>query len=147
MINECRLCERVQTLVRDRPARLVHEFKSSILVVGDHQFFSGYCVLIFKEHAREIHDLPTEQQRTLSQELLEAGSAVARTFKPWKMNYASLGNQDQHLHWHIMPRYETDPNHKQHPWTDAARFNEFSTTPAMAIEVADRIRKCHTFTS
>ena len=25
------------------------------------------------------------------------------------MNYELLGNSDPHLHWHIIPRYKTDP--------------------------------------
>ncbi len=37
------------------------------------------------------------------------GKALAATLNPDKMNYELLGNAQPHLHWHIIPRYKTDP--------------------------------------
>ncbi|MGE0764799.1 MAG: HIT family protein [Bdellovibrionales bacterium] len=139
-MSTCRLCEKVITFLRERPAQLIAEFESSILIVGDHQFFPGYVVLIHKEHHREMHDLKPEMQNRLWQDLMRAGQSVAKTYQPWKMNYASLGNQDPHLHWHIFPRYESDPNHREHPWTDAVLFAAHTTTPEQAQDVAQRLR-------
>ena len=34
--------------------------------------------------------------------------AVAKAFKPEKMNYELLGMGDAHLHWHLYPRVEGD---------------------------------------
>jgi diadenosine tetraphosphate (Ap4A) HIT family hydrolase len=34
---------------------------------------------------------------------------VARVFESDKMNYSLLGNLIPHLHWHIVPRYWSDP--------------------------------------
>lgn len=137
----CRLCERVKTLSSSKAAPLVHEFENSILIAGDHQFFPGYSVLILKTHAVEAHDLEPKLQLAFHQELMRAGQAIARAYHPRKLNYASLGNQDSHLHWHLFPRYETDPNRHQHPWFDAAKFSEFSTTSTMAQDVAERLRQ------
>ena len=42
-------------------------------------------------------------------DLLTASKAIRFAVKPDHMNYELLGNMDPHLHWHIIPRYKTDP--------------------------------------
>lgn len=103
--------------------RLIHEFKHSYFVLGDHQYFEGYCVLLLKAHVRELHELASNTQVELFQELMTAGQAVHDAFKPWKLNYSCYGNFVEHIHWHIFPRYESDPDHKVHPWLNSEKFS------------------------
>lgn len=84
--------------------------------------------------------MPVKEQQLLWHDLMRAGSAIAKAYHPWKMNYASLGNQDPHLHWHLFPRYEADPHHRDHPWTDSKNFAQFMTTEQLATDVAARLR-------
>ena len=72
-------------------------------------------------------------------ELMAAGRAVADAFRPWKMNYSCYGNQVPHVHWHLFPRYESDPDRLQQPWAHADRFGERPTTPDLARQVAERL--------
>ncbi|MDZ4662381.1 MAG: HIT family hydrolase [Pseudomonadota bacterium] len=62
MPNACDICHRLEKWKARELSTVVHEFKNSLLVVGDHQYFKGYSVLISKLHAREIHDLPEQVQ-------------------------------------------------------------------------------------
>jgi len=91
---------------------MVREFKQSFLVMGYNQHFRGYAILLVKRHQREPHQLPPAARRQLFDELMESGEAVWRCFKPWKLNYACLGNEVPHVHWHIIPRYKKGPA----PW-------------------------------
>lgn len=116
----CAICDRLANANSD-PA-LVHEFANSYLLLGNHQYYKGYCLLLFKEHVRELHELDEATQIALHMELMQATRAIALAFKPWKINHACLGNQDEHIHWHIIPRYLSDPDHKQHPWLHSAEF-------------------------
>ncbi len=43
------------------------------------------------------------------------------------------GYAEPHVHWHIFPRYEDDPNLTSNPWLHAHRFGD------EAREVARRI--------
>lgn len=86
-----------------------------------------------------MHELDPAVFLALSGELLRAGRAIAEAFKPWKMNYSCYGNVDPHIHWHLFPRYESDPDHQNHPWLHAARFKDHTIDAEAAREVGGRI--------
>jgi diadenosine tetraphosphate (Ap4A) HIT family hydrolase len=44
-------------------------------------------------------------------------AALAKALNPDKMNYELLGNGMPHLHWHLVPRYKTDPMWGRPIWT------------------------------
>jgi diadenosine tetraphosphate (Ap4A) HIT family hydrolase len=138
--STCSICRRVALWREGRNAHFVQEFEQSILVVGDHQFHRGYCLLLLKEHVRELHELDGEAYLALSRELMAAGRAVVETFGPWKMNYSCYGNQDPHIHWHLFPRYDSEPDHLNHPWLHAAEFKGHLVDEETARGLAASIR-------
>ncbi len=139
------ICERVDLCQKGENPYLIHEFENSFFVVGDHQFYKGYSLLLFKRHVREIHELSMEEHLGLSKELHIASKAVYETFKPWKLNHQCLGNQDQHVHWHILPRYESDKYHRTLPMTDYVKgeidLSKYALSNEEAQEVARKIRE------
>jgi diadenosine tetraphosphate (Ap4A) HIT family hydrolase len=138
-MSPCPLCERIaaaKTL-----ATFAAEFEHSVLFVGDHQVFPGYCVLVAKTHSREQHELPTKEAMGVYEELLLCCRAIENAFKPWKLNLSSYGNVVSHVHWHIMPRYENDPQRLSSPWLQMDRFNQQKTTPDEASLVATKVRQ------
>ncbi len=130
-MTECVMCGKVKS--SPNPL-LIHEFKNSILVLGDHQYFKGYCVLVFKSHVRELHELEPKIQKELFGELMSAGKAVHEAFQPWKMNYSCYGNQVPHIHWHIFPRYDSDPDHLNQPWLHSDQFAKHTISENERIE-------------
>lgn len=138
------ICERIDLWKKGDNPYFIHEFKTSIFVVGDHQFYKGYSLLLLKDHVREIHELDPQTNLDLQQELHTAGKVIFETFKPWKMNYQCLGNKDQHVHWHILPRYEDDPYHNTLPFTDymkgEVKLNDYMISAEEAQQLANRIR-------
>jgi diadenosine tetraphosphate (Ap4A) HIT family hydrolase len=125
MSQNCPLCEAVMACHNNTNPLLIHEFEHSILVFGQHQFYPGYCLLVAKQHARELHRLLPEVRDSIWQELMRAGRAIDEVFKPWKLNYASYGNQVEHIHWHIFPRYEIEPTKLNCPFSNAEQFGHF----------------------
>lgn len=140
--STCPICDRIRRLRSEADPFLVREFAYSVLVVGEHQFHRGYCVLLLKRHAREPHALPARARAGLCGELLRAARAVERAFRPWKMNYACLGNAVPHVHWHLIPRYKDDPDRLRHPWLHEGCFGRRQTTPRRARAIAARVRGC-----
>ena len=138
MTSTCIMCRRIAQ--RDSNPHFIHEFPNSLLLAGDHQFHKGYCVLVLKNHVREMHELPEAVAREVMDELMAATRAVVKTFNPWKINHACYGNVVPHVHWHIFPRYQSDPDHLNHPWLHADEFKEHELDPGTARAIAKQIR-------
>jgi diadenosine tetraphosphate (Ap4A) HIT family hydrolase len=137
----CTICRRVSLWRGGRNPYFIHEFKHSIFVVGDHQFHRGYSLLLLKEHVRELHELEEAVFMALSQELLQAGRAIVETFNPWKMNYSCYGNVDPHTHRHLFPRYESEPDHLNHPWLHASELKGHLIDTVTAQDLGKRIKE------
>ena len=63
------ICERVALCENNEFPLLIHEFKNSFFVIGDHQYYKGYSLLYLKKHVRELHHMPKEEYLELSDEL------------------------------------------------------------------------------
>ncbi len=128
MHENCPHCERLQKASRGELKTLVKETENVIVIAGDHQYFPGYCVVISKIHVREMHSLSEAAAAAIFRDVLNVGKQIESAYKSHKMNYVSLGNVDEHLHWHVMPRYLNDPDHRDHPWKNVQFFGEKPTT-------------------
>jgi diadenosine tetraphosphate (Ap4A) HIT family hydrolase len=112
----CGICGLIDRIRNGGFADLVAELPCSWVILGDAQFYRGYCVLLAKRHARELHLLPRDEVHQILDELLAVGQAIAETAKPLKLNYECLGNQEPHVHWHVFPRSAEDSMRLQPVW-------------------------------
>jgi diadenosine tetraphosphate (Ap4A) HIT family hydrolase len=126
---ECPLCERVQKITRNEYPYLIHEFEHSYLMLGEHQFYRGYCVLVSKGHHVEMADIRSPVREEIFQELMKSSKLLQEVFNPKKMNLCSLGNVVPHLHWHLFPRYADDQNFSNPPWLHMDKFESARVTP------------------
>jgi diadenosine tetraphosphate (Ap4A) HIT family hydrolase len=141
LLDDCAICERVKKAMAGLYPGLIYEFPNSFFVVGDHQYHKGYCLLFLKYHVRELHELSAERQTALFQELMAATGAIVKTFRPWKMNHACYGNVDEHVHWHLIPRYEERGDHRTNPWLHATEFGKHMIDDGDAARIAAELRK------
>lgn len=136
MTNLCSLCEKVTTIDSDSPY-FIHEFTHSVLMIGEHQAFRGYCVLVLKTHVGQLLQLPSTTQLEFYQELLISANAINSAFKPKQINYACYGNKVPHLHWHLFPRYENDLCWPEPVWSKMAEFKNFKINESEAISLKE----------
>jgi diadenosine tetraphosphate (Ap4A) HIT family hydrolase len=85
----------------------------------DDQFFAGWTVVVLKRHVTELYDLDRDERAALMDAVSEVARAVATVYAAVKMNYALLGNQLPHIHWHLIPRTANDPIPRDAVWTHA----------------------------
>ena len=124
-------CPHCVRLLKSKSGELfnqIWETPQVVVIAGDHQYFPGYCVVIAKTHIREMHHLESSLAARLFSDVLAVGRTIEAAYNSHKINYVSLGNVDEHLHWHVMPRYTDDPDHKDHPWKNAGFFAQKPTT-------------------
>jgi diadenosine tetraphosphate (Ap4A) HIT family hydrolase len=136
----CSLCQRVQLAQAGQYPYLIHEFEHSYLMLGEHQFYPGYCVVVLKDHHKEMTDIPQPMQVEFFQELMLSSKAIERVMGPKKMNMCSLGNVVPHVHWHFFPRFESDPQFFDPPWLRMKEFDQAQVTPLEAQQTIEKIR-------
>jgi diadenosine tetraphosphate (Ap4A) HIT family hydrolase len=115
-MEDCLICERIALIKEGKNKYFVKELVSGYVVLGDHQYYKGYTLLLSKFHTDELHKLKNQDRTQFLEDMALVSEAVYKTFKPRKLNYELLGNTDSHLHWHIFPRYKNDPKSDLATW-------------------------------
>jgi diadenosine tetraphosphate (Ap4A) HIT family hydrolase len=117
----------------DRPLHIA-ELETSRVFLHEDQFFPGYVLLVLRRHVTELYDLSVAERAALMEEVSRVAQALARVFRPVKMNYELLGNLVPHIHWHLVPRLATDPGLRGPIWTV-----EHQPAPLPAAAARERI--------
>jgi diadenosine tetraphosphate (Ap4A) HIT family hydrolase len=142
----CPMCTTVAELSERETPLLVWHFPHSVALLGPWQFYTGYCMLLSRDHATELSQLGAGRAAFLDEMCLLA-RALEECFQPHKLNYELLGNLVPHLHWHIFPRSAGDPERELPVWvplerakTDAAERARLETGNTPIAEVCTRLR-------
>ncbi len=88
----------------------------SVAYLNEDQFFPGWTVLVLKRHATELFQLSAAERTALVEELSAVAGALAAALSAVKINYALLGNELPHIHWHLIPRLADDPDPRKSIW-------------------------------
>lgn len=87
-----------------------------VVLVNDTPDYPGFCRVILNRHLKEMTDLVPAERSRLMMMVCKAEQIVRDVMQPDKINLASLGNVVPHLHWHVIPRFETDPHFPNPVW-------------------------------
>ena len=105
----CDICGRIEQTRAGRNPYFVRELETGWVVLGDHQRFEGYTLLLCREHATELSQLAPDFRAAFLRDMALTAEAVENVFRPDKLNYELLGTgRARHMHWHIYPRREGD---------------------------------------
>lgn len=137
----CPLC---QPRPDDSPQWLrVAGLSVSTLYLDRNQTYRGHCQLVFDpRHVEGLEQLEAGEYARFMADLGLAARAIAVAMQPARVNYASLGNVVPHVHWHIVPRYRTDPRWGAPIYTsDLADMRQTRLADAEYHLIADEIRR------
>jgi diadenosine tetraphosphate (Ap4A) HIT family hydrolase len=88
----------------------IGELSASVLYLFKEQTYKGRCVVVFnKGHKRELFELTEEDRNAFIGDVSKVASAVSKAFSPQKINYGAYGDKMPHVHFHIVPKYESAP--------------------------------------
>jgi len=110
------ICKRIEAIKKNTNEQFICELDTCYVVLGDSQFYKGYSLLLSKDHKTELHQLKESIKLQYLKEMSVVAQAIQMVFSPIKLNYELLGNRHPHLHWHIFPRYEDDPDIHNPVW-------------------------------
>ena len=103
----------------------------SSLYLSKNQTYRGYSLLVFDpRHAERLDELSSTESSAFALDLSTANCAIQLAVHPDHMNVAQLGNVIRHLHWHIVPRYRSDPRWGGPVWTTTPAEMQMTELPA-----------------
>lgn len=89
--------------------------------------FPGRCILVLNEHAEDFASLNANLAQSFIYDTQLAARAIRSITKAPRINYALLGNQLSHIHFHLIPRgLPGDPIPTRTPWEHPDYKSELS---------------------
>jgi ATP adenylyltransferase len=113
--TDCIFCTKFQSPDR-RGALVLMATAHTVVMLNKYPYNNGHLLLAPKCHENNLSGLSAEQYIDLNETLRRSIQAIREVFKPGGVNVgmnlgkcAGAGIED-HLHWHIVPRWEGDTN-------------------------------------
>ena len=90
-----------------------------VVLCNSWQFLRGYCIQMPDPVVSSLNDLTSQARAAYLSDMVIIGDALLEVTGSYRINYAIMGNSDQVLHSHIVPRYLTEPDEfrMSNPWT------------------------------
>ncbi|GFO70088.1 HIT family protein [Geomonas limicola] len=133
-VPNCPICTKWQ----DDPDQRVIELTQTKVSLNRDQFFKGYCFVYAKDHVTELFHLDEAVRNQVMAEVTAVAQVLYNLFAPDKINYELLGNMAPHMHWHIVPRFASDPLWPRPHWSEP--HTELLLTPQEYQERAAAIK-------
>ena len=114
MANACVFCNSVG-------GELLWQNDLCRIVLVDDPNYIGFCRVILNKHVKEMTDLSEAERLSIMQITFAVEQVLRDVLQPTKINLASLGNKTPHIHWHVIPRFETDVHFPETIWSAEVR--------------------------
>lgn len=101
--------DRVELARAGRNPYVICRVRSGWVVLGDHQFFRGYSLLLPDPVVGHLNDLTLSDRSQFLTDMAAIGDSLLAVTDAYRINYEILGNTDPALHAHIHPRYMSEP--------------------------------------
>jgi ATP adenylyltransferase len=99
-----------------RAALVLAQTEHSVVMMNKYPYNNGHLLIAPKRHEKDPENLPQDEFIDLNEMLRRSMEIVRRVLNPGCLNLGmNLGKCagagiDDHLHWHIVPRWEGDTN-------------------------------------
>lgn len=126
------------------PPTFICKMSSGDLLLCDMQHLPGYCILKSVPKVPSINALSDAERTRFLLDMTHVGDILMNLLHSYRINYAILGNSDQYLHAHIVPRYLSEPEQYRHntPWSyPQEEINRKMFDPARDLQLIQFIAK------
>jgi diadenosine tetraphosphate (Ap4A) HIT family hydrolase len=95
----------------------------------------GSTLLVLNRHVDNLFDLTDDEYLDNLRQVKRLESALHHAFNPNNVNYLMLANVVTHVHYHVIPRYESPPEFADKVWSD----ENYGHTPILSSDNKDRV--------
>lgn len=111
------------------------------VVLLEDKDYPAYCRMELIAHIKEMTDLQPQDRARTMKVVFAVETAIREVIQPDKINLASLGNKTPHMHWHVIPRFETDKHFPNSHWGESLRNTSAQPlTPTQIETLTDKIK-------
>lgn len=108
-----------------------------MVILDDFPKSTGHTLVILKEHQPDITFVSPEAAAAMGRSVARIAAAIKNALGAKFIYVASIGEQVQHVHWHLIPRYEKDGKGFIHFMSSRGKL---SNEPDKGVELAQKIR-------
>jgi diadenosine tetraphosphate (Ap4A) HIT family hydrolase len=128
------------------PATLIREYPDWVVLLRPRQATLGALVLACKGEALRLSDVSLDAFAGLKQVAVDVETTLRAELDCQRLNYLMLMMVDPHVHWHVLPRYDSPRTFAGVTFTDpgwpALPDLAFATETDAAVQAAlvERLR-------
>jgi diadenosine tetraphosphate (Ap4A) HIT family hydrolase len=100
------------------PGTLLKEYDHWVVLLRPAQATLGALILACKDEANRFSDITPEAFTEMGRAVTDIERGLASLFDYRKLNYLMLMMVDPDVHYHVLPRYESDQTYGQATFTD-----------------------------
>lgn len=106
--------------------------------------FPGRCILSFRKHEEHLEDMNSADVVLFMEDVKTSINAIKEATGVFRVNFAVLGNTENHVHAHLIPRYPENEKHPgKSPWNDIREHAELDAERKQVL--IQRIRNSSAF--
>ena len=105
---ECLYCQNNETLHN----LMIEVAKLSVsrVFIFKEQTYHGRCLVAYKDHVDDLNLLSDDERNAFMGDVARVTRAMQKVFNPAKINYGAYSDTLEHLHFHLIPKYEGGPD-------------------------------------
>ncbi len=133
---------------KEIPAEVVYEDSATLAFLDIHPRAPGHTMVIARTHAANLLELPDAAVGPLFNAVKKVTAILQRALQPHGftigINHGAVSGQAvEHLHVHIMPRYEGDQGGSVHAVVNHAPAEDAKTMAEKIRNAASRMKLTH----
>ena len=115
----------------------VAQLSVSRMFIFREQTYRGRCLVAYKDHVDDLNLLSDADRNAFMSDVAKVTRAMQAVFHPDKINYGAYSDTLEHLHYHLIPKYEGGPD-----WGGVYQMNprQVYLTDAEYQEMAEQLK-------
>ncbi len=106
--NNCLYCQNNETL----KSLMIEVAKLSVsrVFIFKEQTYRGRCLVAYNGHVDDLNLMSDDERNAFMADVANVTRAMQKIFNPAKINYGAYSDTLEHLHFHLIPKYEDGPD-------------------------------------